>query len=43
MKKSANVLTLRVPQDLKERLVKASEAQGVSMNTIASAIPAASA
>ncbi len=35
MKKNHNVLTLRVPRDLKDRLEQTAEAQGVSMNQLA--------
>lgn len=35
MKKEYNVLTLRVPRDLKDRLEKISALQGVSMNQLA--------
>ena len=35
MSKNTNVLTIRVPRDLKERIEKMAEQQGVSMNQFA--------
>lgn len=35
MNKNSNVITIRVPRDLKERIEKAADQQGVSMNQFA--------
>jgi hypothetical protein len=35
MSKKSNVLTIRVPRDLKDRIEKAADLQGVSMNQFA--------
>ena len=35
MKKKTNVLTIRIPHDLRDRIEKAADTQGISMNQLA--------